>query len=134
MLSTEKHMHYNRFNCKRENWTQFQDYHLPSKSNNLWAYPFAFNTISIFVWIFCFSQKILLKRRRKNTVLTFFFAFVKSWILLSNRVQNLKNDLFFNMQSSNNFFCFGVIQKNSTVTHYVCDQWINGIWHSLSNI
>lgn len=49
---------------------------LPSsfQVNNLWAYPFAFNTIPIFVWIFCFSQKILLKRRRKNTVLTFFLS------------------------------------------------------------
>lgn len=95
-----------RFDTKQRNW-EIKNLHkiknltvkektgpnfkrLPSsfQINNLWAYTFAFNTISIFVWIFCFSKKILLKRRRKNTVLTFFFAFVKSWILLSNRVQN----------------------------------------------
>lgn len=59
-------MHYNRFNCKRENWTQFQDYHLPSKSI-ISEHTHLLLILSPFLYeFFAFFQKILLKKKEEE--------------------------------------------------------------------
>lgn len=69
-------MHYNRFNCKRENWTQLQDYHLPSKSiicehTHLLLIP------SPFLYeFFAFPKKLVKKKKKEHSF--DIFSFVKS--------------------------------------------------------